>query len=62
MRGHAMHIWICVAIITGAAVAVIVTGSPLALIPIVGCVVMLVVMVQIMGGTGGDRGQRRDPG
>jgi len=56
MRGHGMHMWMCGAMILGALVLVAVTGSAAALLPALGCVVMMVVMMRMMGGMGhGDR-------
>ena len=54
MRGHGMHMWICGAMVLGAVVLVAVTGSAAALLPAVGCVLMMVVMMRMMGGMGDD--------
>ena len=54
MRGHGMHMWMCGAMILGAVVVVAITGSGVALLPAVGCVLMMVVMMRMMGGMGGD--------
>ncbi len=52
MRGHGMHMWMCGAMVFGALVVVAVTGSGYALLPAVGCVLMMVVMMRMMGGMG----------
>ena len=54
MRGHGMHMWMCGAMILGAVVVVAITGSAVALLPAVGCVLMMVVMMRMMGGMGDD--------
>ena len=57
MRGHGAHMWMCGAMILGAVLVVAITGNVAALIPALGCVLMMVVMMQMMGGQGhGDRG------
>lgn len=53
MRGHASHMWMCGAMIAGALVVVAVTGSTAVLLPAAGCVLMMLVMMQAMGPTGG---------
>ena len=53
MRGNAAHRWMCGAMIFAAVVIVAATGNPAALLPAVGCVLMMVVMMQMMGGMGG---------
>jgi hypothetical protein len=58
MRGHGMHMWMCAAMVVGALVLVAVTGSGLALVPAIGCVLMMVVMMRMMGGMGGDSRRR----
>ena len=45
MRGHGTHMWICAAMIVGA--------LALALAPLIGCVLMMVVMMRMMGGMSG---------
>ena len=59
MRGHAAHMWVCGAMVVGALAIGLITGTPFALLPVVGCVLMMVVMMQMMGGhddhRGGDR-------
>ena len=52
MRGHAVHLWMCGAVVVVALAVVLITGSALAFLPIVGCVLMMVVMMQMMGGMG----------
>jgi len=39
--------------IVGALMMVLATGSALAFLPVLGCVLMMVVMMQMMGGMGG---------
>ena len=53
MRGHAAHIWMCAAMVVLALIVVLSTGSLAALLPVVGCVLMMAVMMRIMGGMGG---------
>ena len=43
----------CGAMVLGALAVVLLTGSAFALLPVIGCVLMMVVMMQIMGGMGG---------
>lgn len=50
MRGHGAHMWMCAGMIVVAAGVVLITGNPLAFIPVVGCVLMMVVMMSMMGG------------
>ncbi len=57
MRGHAAHMWMCGAMVVAALVVVLVTGNALAFIPVIGCVLMMFVMMQMMGGMG-DRDDR----
>ena len=45
--------WMCGVMIVAALVVGLLTGNALALIPIVGCVLMMVVMMRMMGGMGG---------
>jgi hypothetical protein len=59
MRGHAAHMWLCAAMIAGALIVVLITGNGFALMPVVGCVLMMVVMMQMMGGHGHGRGGDR---
>jgi hypothetical protein len=45
--------WMCAAMVLGALLVVVaVTGSGYALLPAVGCVLMMVVMMRMMGGMG----------
>jgi hypothetical protein len=64
MRGHGAHMWMCGAMILGAAVIVLATGNTLALLPVVGCILMMLVMMGMMGMMGGmgrqDGGRDRD--
>jgi hypothetical protein len=53
MRGHGAHLWMCGAMVLAALVIVLFTGNALAFLPVVGCVLMMVVMMQTMGGMGG---------
>lgn len=53
MRGHGAHIWMCGAMVVAAVAIVLSTGSPLAFLPVIGCVLMMVVMMQLMGGVRG---------
>lgn len=53
MRGHGAHMWMCGAMVMGVVVIALITGNPLALIPIIGCVVMMGAMMLMMGGMGG---------
>ena len=55
MRKHGVHMWMCAAMVLGALVAVAITGRAAVLVPAVGCVAMMVVMMQMMGGTGRHR-------
>jgi len=60
MRGHAAHMWMCGAMVVAGVAVVLVTGNPLAFVPVIGCVLMMVVMMQLMGdmgGRGGDDGK-----
>lgn len=47
------HMWICAGMVALAAIVLLVLGSGLALLPLLGCVLMMVVMMQMMRGTGG---------
>jgi len=52
--------WMCGAMVAGALAVVLFTGDALAFLPVVGCVLMMVVMMQMMGGMGGhDRTDRK---
>lgn len=50
MRGHGMHMWMCGAMVLAALIAVAVTGSATAVLPAIGCVLMMAVMMAMMGG------------
>lgn len=58
MRGHGAHVWMCAAVIAGALVVLFSTGDAFAFLPVIGCVLMMVVMMQLMGGMG--RGNDRN--
>ena len=45
--------WMCGAMVLGALIVVLATGSAFAVLPVIGCVLMMVVMMQMMGGMGG---------
>jgi hypothetical protein len=50
--------WMCGAMVVAALLIVLATGNGLAFLPVVGCVLMMVVMMQMMRGMGGhDRGE-----
>ena len=55
MRGHVAHMWMCGAMVVAALAIVLFTGSTLAVLPVIGCVLMMVVMMQMMGGIGDRR-------
>jgi uncharacterized membrane protein YesL len=42
--------WMCGAMVVGALAVVLLTGNPVGFLPVVGCVLMMVVMMQMMGG------------
>ena len=44
--------WMCGAMVVGALGVVLFTGNALAFLPVVGCVLMMVVMMRMMGGMG----------
>ena len=48
MRGHAAHMWMCGAMVVVALGVVATSGNALAFLPVVGCVLMMVVMMQLM--------------
>ncbi len=52
MRGHGVHMWLCAVMIAGVGLIALISGSALALVPVVGCVVMMAAMMLMMGGTG----------
>src|SRR5262249_53526350 len=62
MREHGKHMWICAAMIAAALIVVAVTGSAYALLPVVGCVLMMGAMMRLMAGMGGHRGEVGAPG
>jgi len=58
MRGHGTHMWLCAAVVAVALVLVLATGSGAwALLPLLGCAVMMGAMMwMMMGGMGGRGG------
>jgi hypothetical protein len=52
MRGHAVHMWMCAAMVVVALVVVLATGSAFAFLPVIGCGLMMGVMMWMMGGMG----------
>ena len=50
MGGHAAHMWMCGAMVIVALGVVLFTGNVLAFLPIIGCVLMMVLMMWMMGG------------
>ena len=59
MRGHGTLMWICGAAVLVALVVVVVTGSAIAFLPVIGCVLMMGAMMYMMGGMGRRGGDRR---
>ena len=59
MRGHGAFMWMCGVMIVGAVVIALATGNGFAFVPVVGCILMMVVMMQLMAGMRG-QGERRD--
>jgi hypothetical protein len=55
MFKHAAHMWMCGAMVLAALVVVLITGKAAALVPAIGCVVMMVVMMRMMGRGSGRR-------
>jgi hypothetical protein len=51
--------WMCGAMVLGALVVVLATGSAFFLLPVIGCVVMIGAMMYMMGGMGGRGGEGR---
>ncbi|HEX6744554.1 MAG TPA: hypothetical protein VF087_10065 [Solirubrobacteraceae bacterium] len=45
--------WMCAAMVVVALIVVLATSNPLVFLPVIGCVLMIVVMMQMMGGMGG---------
>lgn len=58
MRGHGAHMWMCAAVVVGAVVLLLVTGSTVYLLPAIGCVLMMAVMMWLMMGIGRSRRDR----
>jgi len=44
--------WMCGAMALGALLVVLLTGNAFSFLPVIGCVLMMVVMMQVMGGMG----------
>ena len=57
MLKHGAHMWICGLMVAGALLVLAVSGNPAALLPAVGCVLMMVAMMAMMGGHGGGSGK-----
>ena len=53
VRGHGTHIWICGALVLAALLIALISGKAVAYVPVIGCVLMMVVMMQMMGSMGG---------
>lgn len=53
MLKHASHMWMCGAMVAFALIVLAVSGNPAALVPALGCVLMMVAMMAMMGGHGG---------
>jgi hypothetical protein len=53
--------WMCGAMVVGALIIVVATGNASAFLPVIGCVLMMVVMMQMMAGMGG-HGRGHDRG
>ena len=49
--------WMCGAMVVGALLIVLFTGNAIAFLPVIACVLMMVVMMQLMGGH--DHGARK---
>ena len=58
MSGHRAHMWICGAMVLVAVGVLAITGRAFTLLPIIGCVLMLLVMMQMMRGMGGRGGDQ----
>ena len=52
--------WMCAAMVVGALIIVLSTGNALAFLPVIGCVLLMVVMMQMIGGMGGHGDHRGD--
>ena len=59
MRRHGMHMWMCGAMVLVALIVVLATGSVFALLPAIGCVVMMGAMMWMMGRGMSHAGHRR---
>lgn len=60
MHGHRAHVWMCGAMIVAALAVLLLTADGLAFAPILGCILMMVVMMWMMGGMGNhDRESRQ---
>ena len=51
--------WMCGAMVVGALLIVLFTDNAIAFLPVIGCVLMMVVMMGVMGGH--DHGARKLP-
>jgi hypothetical protein len=51
--------WMCGAMIALALVLLVVSGNPAALLPAIGCVLMMAAMMSMMGGHDGDDPHQR---
>ena len=60
MRPRGTHMWMCGAMVVGALAVVLFTGNPAAFVPVIGCVLMMIVMMQMMGAMGSRGDGRRD--
>jgi hypothetical protein len=52
--------WMCAAMVMVALIIVLATGSALALLPVIGCVLMMGMMMYMMGPMMGGRGRGDD--
>lgn len=59
LKHHAMHLLMCAPMLVIGAVLLIGGAGLSSLVPVVGCVLMMGMMMQMMGGMGGDK---RGPG
>lgn len=59
MCGHGILMWMCGAVVVVALVVVLATGSAIAFLPVIGCVLMMGAMMLMMGGMGRRGGDRR---
>ena len=59
MLKHGAHMWMCGLMVAGALIMLAVSGNPAALLPALGCVLMMVAMMSMLGGHGGGSGKER---